>query len=182
MAHKPQNAANENRSAYGDPTFDRELNVFRCLFSLEAPVVLEVVDRLGLQPDDFFAEPRRDLFNAIITTAHRAIDAGEKDVEVSPALVEYTLEEEGKLSEAARGALFASMTGNPYTGTTDNLWVLESHVQAMRSERMWRELGQSAGEFIAIVQIRDRKQLLEFFVRFQSLKDLFEQTGGGVVD
>lgn len=181
MAHKPQNAANDKRSAYGDPTFDRELNVFRCLFSLKAPVVLEVVDRLGLQPDDFFAEPRRDLFNAIITTARRAIDAGEKDVEVSPALVEYTLEEEGKLSEAARGALFASMTGNPYTGTTDNLWVLESHVQAMRSERMWRETAQINGALFAITQKRDRKQMPEVFDRFRSLEDLFKQTGGGGV-
>lgn len=181
MAHKPQNAANDKRSAYGDPTFDRELNVFRCLFSLKAPVVLETVDRLGLQPDDFYAEPRRDLFNAIITTARRAIDAGEKDVEVSPALVEYTLEEEGKLSEAARGALFASMTGHPYTGTTDNLWVLDNHVKAMRCERMWREFAQFAGEFMAITEKRDRKQVPEVFAHMRFLEDLFKQTGGGGV-
>lgn len=181
MAHKPQNAANDKRSAYGDPTFDRELNVFRCLFSLKAPVVLETVDRLGLHPGDFFAEPRRDLFNAIITTARRAIDAGEEDVEVSPALVEYTLEAEGKLSEAARGALFASMTGHPYAGTTDNLWVLDNHVKAMRSERMWREIEQTGRALIAIAKIRDRKPVPEAFDRFRSLEDLFKQTGGGGV-
>lgn len=180
MAHKPQNAANDKRSAYGDPTFDRELNVFRCLFSLKAPVVLEVVDRLELHPGDFYAEPRRDLFNAIITTARRAIDAGEEDVEVSPALVEYTLEAEGKLSEAARGALFASMTGNPYAGTLDNPWVLGRHVEAMRSERMWREIAQFAGALMAITQKCDLKQLPEAFDRFRSLEDLFKQTGGGV--
>lgn len=181
MAHKPQNAANDKRSAYGDPTFDRELNVFRCLFSLTAPAVLEAVDRLGLHPGDFFAEPRRDLFNAIISTARRAIAAGEEDVEVSPALVEYTLEAEGKLSEAARGALFASMTGHPYAGTTDNLWVLDNHVKAMRCERMWREFEQLAGVFMYLTEKRDRKQVPEAFDRFRSLEDLFEQTGGGGV-
>lgn len=166
-------------TTHGNPTMDKELAVLRCLLSAKATAVLTAVDHAGLEAHDFHSETRRDVFKAIMATARRASDAGQGEVEVSPLEVTDTLERAGGDSMAAHEVLLTVSTGNPYSGTTDNLWVLDQRVMGLKRERMWRGVDHIATALHAVWDKRDMAQLRAVLDQVAMVEEFYRLVQGG---
>lgn len=127
-----------NSSRWGHINLDCELSVIRCLMSAPAADMLQAVEDCGLVQQDFYPEQRRVIFNAVLETARRAVQAGEGGVHVSPMEVMSTLQRQGQFNRVTSTDFVQASAGDSMSGSVANLWVLSQRVETLKLQRMWR--------------------------------------------